>query len=76
MKKIEDKFKQLLDNHSGWSSYVCFFFSIENRNIWKMELNRLFNKLVEKDDYNKSDKSEILSFLHSTTLLNKAKLTK
>jgi len=64
MKSIERKYNKIAEKNPCWSSYVCFAEAIKNRKFGKQTINRWFNKLVEKDDYEKEEKKEILSHLH------------
>lgn len=63
MRSIEARFKQIEMKHPDWSSYVVFSSAIHGQNFCKDKIHRHFNKLVEKDDYHKSEKKEILRFL-------------
>ncbi len=70
MRSIEARFKKVESEHPDWSSYVCFANAIYGQGFCKDKIHRHLNKLVEKDDYHKSEKKEILRFLvaHSDTL--------
>jgi hypothetical protein len=48
-----------------WSSWVCFTETIWKRNgLSKRTINKAFDKLVEKDDYSKSDRKPLLYQLY------------
>ncbi len=67
MKSIERKFNNVKKDNPHWSSYICFAETVKNQNVNEQTLNRWFNKLVEKDDYSRSDKETILSELNELT---------
>jgi len=53
---------QRLNPH--WSSFICFGEVIENKKyLHRPTITKWFNKLVDKDDYSKNDKGEVLGFL-------------
>ncbi len=45
------------------SSYVCFAKAVEKQKFAKRIINKWFSKLVQKDDYLKSEKKELLKNL-------------
>lgn len=67
MKSIEKNFEKIQEKNPYWSSLVCFSETIRNRkfNSWKNTVS-WFNKLVDKDDYDKRDKKEILTWLQTS----------
>ena len=67
MRSIERVYQKISEKNPFWSSYVCFFMAIENRNFTPEIIARWFNKLVDKDDYSSADKKAILSFLYHAT---------
>jgi len=51
-----------------WSSFTCFCEVIENKKyLRRPTITKWFNQLIEKDDYFKGDKGEILGFLFGLT---------
>lgn len=60
MKSLERKFNNIIKKNPYWSSYVCFSAAIKNQNFSEQTIRRWFNKLVDKDDYEKKDKGTIL----------------
>lgn len=47
-----------------WSDYVCFYEVVKNKiQLHPKTLRRYFEKLVDKDDYARSDKKAITDFL-------------
>ena len=49
-----------------WSSWICFCEAIEGRkNITNKIVKKHFDKLVDKDDYAKEERRELLNYLFS-----------
>ena len=47
-----------------WSSFICFAETIWEKNgLSKRTINKAFKKLVDKNDYSKRDRSQILKQL-------------
>ena len=63
MRSIGRRFKNITEKKPLWSSYLCFAEAIKGQKFTKPMINRWFSKLVEKDDYSKSDKRQILKQL-------------
>lgn len=49
------------------SSYICFALAISQQGFGTQAIRRWFNKLVEKDDYDKCDKKSLLAHLMHLT---------
>ncbi|MDD5552070.1 MAG: hypothetical protein PHI88_02870 [Candidatus Pacebacteria bacterium] len=60
MRSLERRFNNIADKNPFWSSYICFSKAIDGQKFSKQIISRYFNKLVSKEDYNRSDKREIL----------------
>jgi predicted RNA-binding protein YlxR (DUF448 family) len=67
MKSLERRFRNISENNPHWSSYVCFAEAIWGQKFCKKIIKKYFNKLVERDDYEKRDKKQIIKFLVSLT---------
>jgi len=65
MKSLERRFINLINKNPNWSTYTCFAQALINQNFQPSTVLRLFNKLVDKDDYDKKDKRAITAFLLS-----------
>lgn len=63
MTKLESAFKSLESTHPGWSTITCLAVAVMGKNYGKMAIGQAFRKLVEKDDYSKSQKEAILNNL-------------
>jgi len=49
-----------------WSSFTCFCEVVKGKKyLRRPTITKWFNELVEKDDYGKRDKGELLGFLFS-----------
>jgi hypothetical protein len=60
LKRIFDKVRE---RNPLWSDYICFAEAVRGRNFSKKTIFRHFNSLVNKGNYAKSEKKEILRFL-------------
>ena len=63
MKSLERKFNNIAEKNPNKSSYICFAEAIKGQNFSKQTIHRWFQKLVDKNDYAKSEKKEILAQL-------------
>lgn len=66
MKTILEKFERITKDNPYYSSYVCFCRTIDGKFLMPKELKKWFNKLVEKDDYCRSEKEAITEYLCKT----------
>lgn len=64
MKSIERRFKRNVLNNPNWSSWTCFADAIIGQNFSGDRIKRHFNVLVDKDDYEKKDKMQLLKYLY------------
>lgn len=74
MKSLKARFNKIAEKTPLWSSYICFAQAIRSQRFSKQSISRWFGKLVEKDDYAKSDKKPILK--HLNELSNMPRTTK
>jgi hypothetical protein len=63
MKAIKVRFEKIQERNPFWSSFICFSETISGKNFKPETISRHFQKLVDKDDYSRSDKKEILGQL-------------
>lgn len=66
MKSIERRFKIVSQKNPYSSSLACFKIAIEGQNFKKRTIRHWFRLLVEKDDYDKKDKRQILNSLEDS----------
>jgi hypothetical protein len=67
MRSIKARFKKVETKHPEYSSYLAFADAIWGENFCKDKLVRHFNKLVDKEDYDKTEKKAVVRFLLSLT---------
>ena len=67
MKSIERRFKKINKKNPYWSDNTCFAVAITDQNFSLQTIAKWFNKLVDKNDYDKNDKKEIRAFLKRLT---------
>ncbi len=60
---IEKRFKKEQRDNPTHSTFISFSHTIRNYNLSTLQLNKMFTKLVDWDDYKGSSKKEILEFL-------------
>ena len=65
MKSIERRFAKLQESRPGLSSYINFAGAVKDGRFSRSCIQRWFNRLVEKDDYSRSDKGALIAHLDS-----------
>lgn len=63
MRNIQARFKKLKDRNNIFSDYINFALAIKYQKFSKTAIAKNFNKLVDKNDYAKSDKKAIIEHL-------------
>lgn len=63
MKSLERRFIALRKRHPLFSDTVCFTEAVRDQGFSKETLDGWFNKLVEKDEYEKGYKKELLAYI-------------
>ena len=63
MKSLQKRFNNATKRNPFHSSYQCFWLAIVNQKFSKKIILFWFNRLVEKDDYSKKVKNELISQL-------------
>jgi len=74
MKSLERRFRSIVEKNPSFSSYLCFSKAIEGQGFNKQTIHRWFQKLVDKEDYEKSEKRAVLG--HLDNLSNTLRTTK
>ncbi len=67
MKSLERRFRKIEKRNPGFSSYLCFSEAIRKRNFNPQTVRRWFYKLVDKDDYSRSDVKTLLNQLKGSS---------
>lgn len=60
MKSLNRRFNNIQEKNLYWGSLVCFMETARGQRFSKDILYRSFNKLVDKDDYQRSQRKDIL----------------
>ncbi len=63
MKSLKRVFEKLKRRNPYWSDYTCFALAISGKGFSKRTISHHFNKLVDKGDYLKREKKDILEGL-------------
>jgi hypothetical protein len=63
MRSLRRVFEKIRKENPYWSDYICFAETVHGRGFTKRTIQRHFNTSVDKKDYSKSEKKEILKFL-------------
>lgn len=67
MKSVERRFRNIAEKKPFWSSHICFAEAIKGQKFSRQAIHRWFQKLVDKDDYARSDKKAVLAHLENLT---------
>ena len=70
MRSLERRFNNITQLNPYWSSYICFAEAVKEQNFSKRVIANYFNKVVEKSDYDKGDKKQIVKHLFSLSAKN------
>jgi predicted RNA-binding protein YlxR (DUF448 family) len=73
MRSIERRFNKFNNKNPGLSTYINFSQAIKGQKFSKDLISRWFNRLVEKEDYDKKDKRGLIDYL--VNLSNHSKTT-
>jgi hypothetical protein len=63
MKSVKKVFNRIRSENPYWSDYICFAEAVRGRRFSRKTIIRNFNSLVDKEDYAKSEKREIIEHL-------------
>jgi hypothetical protein len=63
MRSVKRVFNRIRSKNPYWSDYICFAEAVRGRRFSRKTIIRNFNSLVDKEDYAKSEKKEIIDFL-------------
>lgn len=74
MKSLEIRFRNIAEKNPSLSSYSCFAKAVKGQSFNRQTVHRWFQKLVDKDDYDRSEKKALLA--HLDNLSNAPRTTK
>jgi hypothetical protein len=63
MKSLKRIFDKVKERNPLWSDYLCFAEAVRGKKFSRKTIVRHFNSLVDKGDYVKGEKKDILKFL-------------
>ena len=63
MRSIQRRFSNIRDKNINLGDYIVFARAVKGQGFSKDMISRWFNKLVEKDDYDKKDKKALIQHL-------------
>lgn len=64
MKSIQRVFNTISNQNPFWSSYICFAETVMDRKFGRPAIAKWFNKLVDKDDYDRKDRGTLVKQLY------------
>ena len=70
----EDIFKQIVNNYPNLTSYICFAKLVRERGFDRKKVSRLFTNLVDKHDYQPSQKEFLIDMLTKSSKLTKKRV--
>lgn len=68
---MKKEFLIIQDKFPFFSTYICYVKLIWGNAYKKSKVRLWFNKLVERDDYSKEEKKEVLEFLYRANSVKK-----
>jgi hypothetical protein len=63
MKSLKRIFSKIRERNPLWSDYICFAEAVCGRRFSRKTIIRNFNSLVDKEDYAKNEKKEVIDYL-------------
>jgi hypothetical protein len=63
MRSLKRVFNRIRGENPYWSDYTCFAEAVRGREFSKKTIIRNFNSLVDKENYAKNEKREIIEHL-------------
>lgn len=67
--RLEQAARSLFEKNDGWSTYTSLACALVGKRYSTNEIKKVFNKFVDKDDYSKRDKDNLLRCLGMLTSL-------
>lgn len=75
MYNIKSRYEKIAAKHPLYSTYTVFAETIRDTNLTEASVRRYFHRLVDKDDYAKSEGPEALRYLVSIAKRDISKTT-
>ena len=63
MRSLERVFNKIKQENPLWSDYLCFAETVKGKKFSRQTIGQYFNRLVDKDDYDKRYKKTLLKQL-------------
>jgi len=63
MRSLERVFLKIKRGNPYWPDYICFAEAVDGRKFSKRTISYHFNRLVDKNDYSRRDKKDIIEHL-------------
>jgi hypothetical protein len=63
MRSLKRIFNKIRNENPYWSDYTCFAEAVRGRKFSRKTIVRNFNSLVDKEDYARGEKREIIKHL-------------
>jgi hypothetical protein len=63
MRSLKRIFNKIRMENPFWSDYTCFAEAVHGKGFSRKTIIRSFNSLVDKEDYTRSEKKEIIEHL-------------
>lgn len=63
MKSLEARFRNIELKHPEWSTFVVFVAAINEGGFSERVIREWFYKLVDKDDYNRSERDQLMDWV-------------
>jgi hypothetical protein len=63
MRSLKRIFNKIRSENPFWSDYTCFAEVVRGKGFSRKTIIRSFNSLVDKEDYTRSEKKEIIEHL-------------
>ena len=63
MRSIERRYKRIVNKNPDLSSFICFVETVKGQGFYKSSVRSWFDKLVDKQDYRRAEKEDILEWM-------------
>lgn len=64
MKSVERNYNKTVEKNPRHSTYICFTMATAGKNFTRRTLLKHFNNLVDPEDYEKSEKRNLIDQIH------------